>query len=146
MAQDPATYSNTKLYIRPWGSSSAFTEFSYNIGGVNTIPPYDATQNDMDKDTYTNTKGKLVRNKIRDNVKTLEFNIPVMSGTELKNFFTLTKNKTWLEVKFFDEVEWGIATKKMYRSATVKYHKEFIHETNPLLNVYTNVEFSLIEE
>lgn len=139
-------YSYTKLYLRAWGSSSSYSEFPYVIGGVNTLPPYDATQNDMDKDTYTNTKGKLVRNKIRDNAKTLEFNIPVMSGQELKNFFSLTKNKTWLQVIFFDEVAWDFVTKKMYRSATVKYHKDYIDETNPLLNVYTNVEFSLIEE
>lgn len=140
------SYSYTKLYIRPWGSSSAYSEFPYVIGGVNTLPPYDATQNDMDKDTYTNTKGKLVRNKIRDNVKTLEFGIPMMTGTELRDFFRITKNKTWLQVVFFDEVEWDFVTKKMYRSATVKYHKDYIDETNPLKNRYTNIEFSLIEE
>lgn len=139
-------YSYTKLYIRPWGSSSSYSEFPYVIGGVNTLPPYDATQNDMDKDTYTNTKGKLVRNKIRDNVKTLEFGIPIMSGTELRDFFRMTKNRTWLQVVFFDEVEWDFVTKKMYRSATVKYHKDYIDETNPLKNRYTNIEFSLIEE
>ena len=135
-----------KLYIRPWGSSSAYSEFPYVVGGVNTLPPYDATQNDMDKDAYTNTKGKLVRNKIRDNVKTLEFGIPMMTGTELRDFFRITKNKTWLQVVFFDEVEWDFVTKKMYRSATVKYHKDYIDETNPLKNRYTNIEFSLIEE
>lgn len=140
------SYSYTKLYIRPWGSSSAYNEFPYAIGGVNTMPPFDATQNDMDKDAYTNTKGKLVRNKIRDNVKTLEFNVPTMSGQELKTFFDITKNKVWLDVKFFDEVAWGFVSKKMYRSATVKYHKEYIDESNPLKNIYTGIEFSLIEE
>lgn len=140
------SYSYTKLYIRPWGSSSAYSEFPYAIGGVNTMPPFDATQNDMDKDAYTNTKGKLVRNKIRDNVKTLEFNVPTMTGQELKTFFNITKNRTWLDVKFFDEVAWDFVSKKMYRSATVKYHKEYIDESNPLKNIYTGIEFSLIEE
>lgn len=139
-------YSYTKLYLRPYGSSNPYSEFPYNVGGVNTLPPYDVTQNDMDKDTYTNTKGKLIRNKIRDNVKTREFNIPTMSGTELKEFFRITKNQTWLQVVFFDEVDWGFVTKKMYRSATVKYHVDYVDEVNPLKNQYTNVEFSLIEE
>lgn len=146
MAIDPDSYKYSSLYIKTWGSSENYTEFPYVCGGVNTLPPFDATQNDTDKDTYTNTKGKLVRNKIRDNVKTLEFNIPVMTGQELKDFFTLTKNKTWLCVKFFDEVAWGFVEKKMYRSATVKYHKDYIDDDDPLKNRYTNVEFSLIEE
>ena len=139
-------YSYTKLYLRPYGSSNPYSELPYTVGGVNTLPPYDVTQNDMDKDAYTNTKGKLVRNKIRDNVNTREFNIPTMSGAELKEFFRITKKKTWLQVVFFDEVEWGFVTKKMYRSATVKYHVDYVDETNPLKNTYTNVEFSLIEE
>ena len=140
------TFSYTKLYLKKYGSTGDYSEFPYVIGGVNTLPPFDTTQNDMDKDTYTNTRGKLVRNKIRDNVKTLDFNIPTMTGAEIKKFFELTKNRTWLDVKFFDEVEWDFVSKKMYRSATVKYHKDYIDETDPLKNTYTNLEFSLIEE
>ena len=36
--------------------------------------------------------------------------------------------------------------KKMYRSGTVSYHKYYINKTNPLLNIYTNITFSFIEE
>lgn len=137
--------SYTKIYIRNWGSSGNYSEFPYQISGVNTIPEYDATQNDVDKDSYTNTKGRTVRNRVRSNVKTLDFDVPVMSGEELHNFFTMTKSK-WLDIKFFDEEAWGIISKKMYRSATVSYHKYYIDKTNPNLNVYTDVKFSFIEE
>lgn len=137
--------SYTKIYIRNWGSSGNYSEFPYQISGVNTIPEYDATQNDVDKDSYTNTKGRTVRNRVRSNVKTLDFDVPVMSGEELHNFFTMTKSK-WLDIKFFDEEAWRIISKKMYRSATVSYHKYYIDKTNPNLNVYTDVKFSFIEE
>lgn len=139
-------YSYTKLYLRPYGSSSAYSEFPYVVGGVNTLPPFSVTQNDMDKDTYTNTKGKLVRNKIRDNVNTRNFKIPTMTGVEVKEFFRLTKGKTWLQVVFFDEAEWDFVTKKMYRSATVAYDVDYVDEVDPLKNRYSNFEFSLIEE
>lgn len=134
-----------RVYIRDWGNTGAYKLFPYKIGGVNSTPEFDATQNDVDKDAYTNTKGKTVRNRVRSNVKTLDFEVSIMSGEELKNFIATTK-AVWLDVLFFDEDSWDIISKKMYRSATVSYHKQYIDRANPLNNVYTNIKFSFIEE
>ncbi len=139
------TYSRTKIYIRSWGSSGSYSEFPYQIAGVNTLPEFDATQNDVDKDSYTNTKGRTVRNRVRSNVKTLEFNVPIMTGSELHSLFSITQ-AAWLDVYFFDEASWSMVSKKMYRSATVSYHKYYIDETSADNNIYTNVKFSFIEE
>ena len=139
------TYSKTKIYIRNWGSSGSYIEFPYQVSGVNTMPEFDATQNDVDKDAYTNTKGKTVRNRVRSNVKTLEFDVPIMTGSELHSFFNMTK-AVWLDVKFFDEASWDMISKKMYRSATVSYHKYYIDSSNANNNIYTNIKFSFIEE
>ena len=76
-----------KLYTRPWGSSNAYTEFPYIVNGVSTLPEHDGGANDVDLDAYTNTKGKTVRNRVRHDVATLDFDVPTMSGTELHNFF-----------------------------------------------------------
>lgn len=139
-------YNHNMLYIRPWGSTGAYKEFPYKPDGQNnTIPDHDAGQNDVDLDSYTNTAGKTIRNRVRANVKTLDFNVSEMSGQELKDFFAMT-NDVWLDCYFFDEVVWGFVSKKMYRSATVKYHKYYMHETNPLLNQYTDIQFGFVEE
>lgn len=139
-------YEYDKLYIRPWGSAEAYTEFPYKPDGANnTIPDHDAGQNDVDVDSYTNTLGKTVRNRVRDNVKTLDFNVSEMNGQELKDFFEMTR-PVWLDCLFFDEVEWNFVSKKMYRSATVKYHKYYMDASNPLNNQYTDIQFGFVEE
>ena len=135
----------TKLYIRPWGSSGNYNEFPYLIAGVNTLPEHDASANDVDLDAYTNTAGKTIRNRVRANVASLEFSVSAMSGQELKDFFDMTKD-VWLDCKFFYEPAWGFVSKKMYRSGTVKYHKYYVDKTNPLNNIYTDVEFQFVEE
>ena len=135
----------TKLYIRPWGSSGSYNEFPYAIAGVNTIPEHDRSANDVDLEAYTNTLGKTVRNRVRANVASLEFSVPVMSGQELKDFFDRTKN-VWLDCKFFYEPEWKWVSKKMYRSGTVKWHNYYVDKTNPLNNIYTDIEFQFVEE
>lgn len=133
------------LLIRKWGSSGNYTEFPYKIDGVNTLPENDASVNDVDLDAYTNTKGYTVRNRVRHDVASLDFNVPTMTGEELHKFFDLTTN-VWLDCKFFYEPSWGFVSKKMYRSATVKYHKYYIHPTDPDKNIYQNVTFSFVEE
>lgn len=139
-------YEYDKLYIRPWGSGGAYQEFPYKPDGMNnTIPDYDAGQNDVDLDSYTNTAGRTIRNRVRHDVKTLDFNITQMSGQELKDFFDLTSD-VWLDCYFFDESEWKFVAKKMYRSATVKYHKYYLDKTNPLKNQYTDIQFGFVEE
>lgn len=139
------SYSYNKLYLRDWGSSSSYTEFPYAIDGVNTLPEHDVSQNDVDLDAYTNTKGKTIRNRVRHDVTSLDFNIPTMTGTELHNFFSYTEDQ-WFEGYYFDESAWNFVSKKMYRSGTVKYHKYYVDSSDPTKNIYTNVQFSFIEE
>ena len=120
-------------------------EFPYKPNGVNnTIPELDAGQNDVDLDSYTNTSGKTIRNRVRHDVKTLDFTINTMSGEELKTILAL-RSPVWFYATFFDESEWTFVTKKMYCSSP-KYHKYYIDKSNPLLNIYTSVSFGFVEE
>ena len=107
-------------------------------------PVHDAGQNDVDLDAYTNTKGKTIRNRVRHDVKTLDFNIPSMSGEEMKNLMAM-RDPVWFDCTFFDETEWAIVTKKMYCSSP-KYTKYYIDKTDPLKNIYTDVQFGFVEE
>ena len=138
-------YEYDKLYIRPWGSSEPYSEFPYQVNGVNTLPEHDAGANDVDLDAYTNTKGRTIRNRVRHDVATLDFDVPTMYGEELKDFFDYTTD-VWLDCYFFYEPEWKFVSKKMYRSATVKYHKYYVDKTNPLNNIYQDVQFGFVEE
>ena len=139
------TYKYSKLYLKPYGSSSAYNEFPYSINGVNGMPEHDVSQNDVDLDAYTNTKGKTIRNRVRHDVTSLDFNVPTMAGTELHNFFTYTQDQ-WFDCYYFDESRWAWVSKKMYRSGTVKYHRYYIDDNDPTKNQYTNIQFSFIEE
>lgn len=107
-------------------------------------PVHEAGQNDVDLDAYTNLKGKTVRNRVRHDVKTLDFNIPTMTGAELKELLDM-RNPVWFQCTFFDESEWKIVTKKMYCSSP-KYKKYYIDKNNPLNNIYTDVQFGFVEE
>lgn len=138
-------YEYDKMYFRPWGSAGAFQEFPYTVNSVSTLPEYDVSANDVDLDAYTNTKGRTIRNRVRHDVASVDFDIPTMSGAELKEVFTRFSN-VWLECIFFYEPEWDFVSKKMYRSGTVKFHKYMIDKTNPLNNVYQNVQFGFVEE
>lgn len=135
----------TKMYLRPWGSTEEYTEFPYEIEGVNSLPENDVTANDVDLDSYTNAKGKTIRNRVRSNVASLDFNVPTMNGKELRDFFERTK-KVWFECRFFYEPEWKFVSKKMYRSGTVSYHRYYIDKNDPLKNIYTDIQFSFVEE
>ena len=120
-------------------------EFPYSPDGVNnTIPELDAGQNDVDLDSFTNTKGKTIRNRIRHDVKTLDFSVPTMNGAEMKKLMEL-RNPVWFQCTFFDEAEWGFVTKKMYCSSP-KYHKYYIDKQDPLKSIYTDVQFGFVEE
>lgn len=133
------------LYIRPYGSTGAYTRFPYIIDGVNTLPEHDESANDVDLDAYTNTAGYAVRNRVRHDVATLEFNVPTMMGSELHELFDSTTN-VWLDCLFFYEPEWNFVSKKMYRNATVKYHRYYIDKTNMNNSIYQNVNFGFVEE
>lgn len=135
----------TKLYIRPWGSSEAFQEFPYQINGVNTLPEHDVGANDVDLDSYTNLEGYTIRNRVRHDVATLEFKVPVMTGEELHNLLNMTSD-VWLECRFFYEPSWSFVNKKMYRNASVSYHKYLVDSLNPNNNIYTDVNWGFVEE
>lgn len=120
-------------------------EFPYSPDGINnTVPEFDAGQNDVDLDAFTNTKGKTIRNRVRHDVKTLDFNVPTMNGAEMKKLMEL-RSPEWFDATFFDEAEWDFVTKKMYCSSP-KYHKYYIDKQDPLKNIYTDVQFGFVEE
>lgn len=134
-----------RLYIRPWGSSGDYQELPYAIAGVNTLPEHDVSGNDVDLDAYTNTGGYLVRNRVRQNVASISFNIPTMTGAELHTLLDMT-SPVWLDCWFFYEPDWAFVQKKMYRSGTIKYHKYYVDPTAPGNSIYTNVTFDFVEE
>ena len=107
-------------------------------------PVHDAGQNDVDLDSYTNLEGKTIRNRVRHDVKTLDFNIQSMTGEEMKKLMEM-RHPVWFDCTFFDETEWKIVTKKMYCSSP-KYTKYYIDKNDPLKNIYTNVQFGFVEE
>lgn len=138
-------YKYDRLYIRPWGSEGAYQEFPYQVDGVNTLPEHDVGANDVDLDDYTNTAGYTIRNRVRHDVATLEFNVPTMTGAELHSLLNMTTN-VWLDCYFFYEPSWSFVRKKMYRNATVKYHKYYVDNNTPDNNTYTNVNWGFVEE
>ena len=131
-------YEYDKVYING-------EEFPYSPDGMNnTVPEHDAGQNDVDLDAYTNTAGYTIRNRVRHDVKTLDFKIETMNGREMRDLMRM-RSPVWFNVTFFDEAEWGFVTKKMYCSSP-KYHKYYIDKVDPLKNIYTDVEFGFVEE
>ena len=130
-------------------SGSRYYLFNYDTIYIDAkefpyTPPHDAGQNDLDYDAYTNTKGYTIRNRVRHDVKTLDFSIETMTGEELHNLLLL-RDATWFQCTFFDEKEWTMITKKMYCSSPT-YHKEYIDKENPNNNIYTNITFGFVEQ
>ena len=134
-----------RIYIRQWGTSGTYKQFPYFIDDESTLPEHDMSANDVDLDSYTNTAGRTVRNRVRHDVAAVEIPIPTMSGAELHNLFDFTTD-VWLECFFFYEPSWNFVSKKMYRNATIKYHRYYIDDIDPNKNVYTEVQFGLVEE
>lgn len=137
-------YEYDKMYIQSFDGDGYF-EFPYEVGGVNTLPVHTMGANDVDLDSYTNTAGKTVRNRVRHDVVTIDFNIASMSGAELKKLFEYSTT-VWCRCLFFYEPEWNFVEKKMYRSATVKYERYIVDKTNMLKSQYTNIQVSFVEE
>lgn len=124
-------------------------DYEYDKIYVNDVPfPYtpvhNAGQNDVDLDAYTNTKGYTIRNRVRHDVKTLDFVIPTMSGAEMKALMEM-RSPVWFTATFFDEAEWQIVHKTMYCSSPT-YTKYYIDPIDPLKNIYTDVTFGFVEE
>lgn len=107
-------------------------------------PVHEAGLNDVDKDAYTSLEGRTIRNRIRHDVHTLDFNIESLSGQEMRDIMAL-RNPVWFDCTFFDEGSWQIVTKKMYCSSP-KYTKYYLDPQDPLKNIYTNVQFGFVEE
>lgn len=107
-------------------------------------PVHDAGLNDVDLDAYTNLKGYTIRNRVRHDVHTLDFNIPVLTGVEMKKLMAM-RSPVWFQCSFWDESSWSMVTKKMYCSSP-KYKKEYIDKKNPLNNLYKDVQFGFVEQ
>lgn len=139
------SYRSDMMYFRPWGSKGNYQEFPYAINGVNSLPENDPSLNDVDLDSYTNTKGYTIRNRIRHDVYSVDFNVSAMTGEEFHNLLERTKN-VWLDCYFFSESDWAFVSKKLYRSATIKFHRYYIDPVNPNKNIYTDIQFSFVEQ
>lgn len=137
-------YEYDKMYIKSFGGDGYY-EFPYEVNGVNTLPEHDVSANDVDLDSYTNTLGKTIRNRVRHDVASLDFSVTQMYGHELHKLFDYSTTE-WCECYFFYEPEWGFVEKKMYRSGTVKYHKYYVDKIDPNDNIYTDIAFSFVEE
>ena len=137
-------YEYDKMYIQSY-DGTGYYEFPYKVNGVNTLPPHNMSANDVDVDSFTNTEGKTVRHRVRENVASIDFNVPTMCGEELKNLFEYSAD-AWCKCLFFYEPEWSFVEKKMYRSATVKYERYYIDKTDMLKSQYNNIQFSFVEE
>lgn len=109
------------------------------------VPTFTSSQNDVDYDSYTSTKGYTVRNRVRHDVKKHSFTFPTLTGEEYHTLLDMTKD-VWFKCTFFDESEWGFVTKTMYRSGTVTYTKYYLDSADPNKNIYTDITLSLIEE
>jgi len=141
-------YEETKydcMYFRKWGTSGNYQKFPYKINGTDTLPEHDMSANDVDMNSYTNSKGKTVRNRVRHDVAAIDFSVETMTGAELHRVFTEFTD-VWLDCLFFYEPSWDFVSKKMYRSGTVKYHKYYVDESNPDKNIYQSIQFGFVEE
>lgn len=134
-----------RMYFKKWNSSGNYQRFPYKIGGVDTLPMHDVAANDVDLDAYTNTKGKTIRNRVRHDVASIDFDVSTMTGKELHELLTRTTD-VWLDCYFFYEPSWNFVSKKMYRSGTIKYSKYFVDSSDPNKNIYTDIQFSFIEQ
>lgn len=137
-------YEYDKMYIQSF-NGDGYYEFPYTVNGINTLPPHNISANDVDLDSYTNTAGRTVRNRVRHDVASVEFNVTAMNGDELHRLFSYSTD-VWCKCYFFYEPEWQFTEKKMYRSGTVKYNRYYIDNSDPLKNQYTDIQFSFVEE
>ena len=137
-------YKYNMMYIKA-ENGDYYYEFPYVVNNTSAVPPHDVSANDVDVDSYTNTEGKAVRNRVRENVPSVDFNVPVMSGDELHKLFQYSET-VWCKCYFFYEPKWNFTEEKMYRSGTVKYTRYYMDENNPLLNIYKDIQFSFVGE
>lgn len=99
--------------------------------------------NDVDLDAYTNTDGYTIRNRVREDVESLEINYGVLNGVELNQLLNITK-KQWMNVSWFSEKENSRVTHKFYRSK-INYEKYFV-TSDPLECRYTNIVFTFVQQ
>lgn len=99
--------------------------------------------NDVDLDSYTNTDGYTIRNRVREDVESLEINYGVLNGVELNQLLNITK-KVWMQVGWFSEKANQRVTHKFYRSK-INYTKYYVCE-NPLDCRYTDITFTFVQQ
>ncbi len=122
-----------------------YDKFYINDVAFPLLPGYDKGLNDVDSDSYTNTKGFTIRQRVRANVNDDTFNISVLVGKQIHDLIQMTKD-VWFTATYFDEESWTMKSRKMYRSGTIKYHPYYLDPKDPNKNIYTNINFSIIEE
>lgn len=99
--------------------------------------------NDVDLDAYTNTKGRTIRGRVREDVVGLELSYNVINGIELNSLLNTTR-KEWLNVSWFSEKANARVTQKFYRSK-LNYEKYYVCDNRADCR-YINVTFSFVEE
>lgn len=99
---------------------------------------------DLDLDSYTNTKGYTIRQRIRHNVgdKTLE--IPGLYGYQFHHVLQMTKD-VWFNVTYFDWEEYRMKTRRMYRTGDVNFTNYYLDE-DPDKSILTDIKLGVIEE
>lgn len=122
-----------------------YDKFYINDVPFPLLPEFDKGLNDLDLDSYTNTKGYLVRQRVRVNVNDNTFTIPGLVGKQIHDLIQMTKD-VWFTATYFDEESWSIKSRRMYRSGTIKYHVYYLDPVDPNKNIYTNINFDIIEE
>lgn len=108
------------------------------------LPSHSEALHDVDLDSYTNTKGYTIRQRIRHNVGDKTLNIPGLYGYQFHQILQMTKD-VWFSVTYFDWEEYQFKTRTMYRSGDVSFNNYYLDE-NPDKSILTDISFSIIEE
>lgn len=99
--------------------------------------------NDVDLDAYTNTDGYTQRNRVREDVESLEFSYNVINGIELNSLLNTT-NKVWMNVSWYSEKAGARVTHKFYRSK-INYTKYYVCDSLEDCR-YISIAFSFVQQ
>lgn len=108
------------------------------------LPAHQEAYHDVDLDSYTNTKGKTIRQRVRHNVGDKTLNIPGLYGRDFNKILNMTKD-VWFKVTYFDWEKYKFVDKTMYRSGDVTFTNYYLDE-KPDNCILTDISFSVIEE
>lgn len=140
----------TEKTVTVCGCEFTMTQNDYNkvkivVDGTDMLLPstLPISLNDVDLDPFTNTDGYTIRNRVREDVASLELPYNVVDGNELNDLLNLTK-KVWMEVNWFSEKANARVTQTFYRS-TLTYDKYYVC-SNLAECRYTNVVFTFVQQ